>query len=90
MLSGPGAITTVMVLVNTYPRIEHKMAVMTAIALVGVASWLTLLAAVPLSRMIGNRGRAVFAKIISLLLGAIGIQFMINGIKPVMMEILHG
>ena len=89
MLSGPGAITTVMVLVNTYPRIENKMAVMVAIALVGAVSYVTLLAAVPISRMIGDRGRAVFAKIMSLLLGAIGIQFMINGIKPVMTEILQ-
>ena len=38
--------------------------------------------------MIGNRGRAVFTKIMSLLLGAIGIQFIINGVKPVIFEIM--
>lgn len=89
MLSGPGAITTVMVLVNLYPAWEQKIAVILSIAGVGIVSWLVLLAAVPLSRMMGDRGRAVFAKIMALLLGAIGIQFMINGIKPILLELMR-
>lgn len=89
MLSGPGAITSTMVLVNLYPRYEQKAVVLLAIAGVGVVSYVVLLAAVPLSRMIGDRGRAVFTKVMALLLGAIGIQFIINGLKPVLMEILR-
>ncbi len=88
MLSGPGAITSVMVLVNLYPRLDQKIAVIIAIAAVGAVSWIVLLAAVPLSRMIGDRGRAVFAKIMALLLGAIGIQFIINGVTPVALQIM--
>jgi len=89
MLSGPGAITSVMVLVNLYPGVEAKMAVLMAIIAVGAVSWVVLLAADPISRVIGSRGRLVFAKIMSLLLGAIGIQFIINGVKPVMLEIIR-
>jgi multiple antibiotic resistance protein len=89
MLSGPGAITTVMVLVTTYPGIEQKVAIIAAIAVTGLMSYVVLLAADPLSRLIGDRGRAVFAKVMSLLLGAIGIQFIINGVKPVMLEIMR-
>ena len=88
MLSGPGAITSVMVLVNLYPRFDQKIAVLVAITAVGAVSWIVLLGAMPLSRMIGDRGRAVFAKIMSLLLGAIGIQFIINGITPVALQIM--
>jgi len=88
MLSGPGAITSVMVLVNLYPRLDQKIAVIIAIAAVGAVSWIVLLAALPLSRMIGDRGRAVFAKIMALLLGAIGIQFIINGVTPVALQIM--
>jgi multiple antibiotic resistance protein len=90
MLSGPGAITSVMVLVNLYPSIWQKFAVIVAIVAVGIVSYLVLLAAVPLSRVMGDRGRAVFAKIMALLLGAIGVQFIINGITPVLTEIMHG
>jgi multiple antibiotic resistance protein len=90
MLSGPGAITSTMLLVNLYPRLDQKIAVAIAIFGVGVASYGVLLAAVPLSRFIGDRGRAVFTKVMSLLLGAIGIQFIINGLKPVLMEIIRG
>jgi small neutral amino acid transporter SnatA (MarC family) len=55
---------------------------------VGVVCYVVLLAAVPLSHWIGDRGRAVFSKVMALLLGAIGIQFIINGLKPVLMEII--
>lgn len=89
MLSGPGAITSTMVLVNLYPRFEQKLAVAVAIFGVGIVSYLVLLAAVPLSRFIGDRGRAVFTKVMSLLLGAIGIQFIINGVQPVLKEIIQ-
>jgi len=88
MLSGPGAITSVMVLVNLYPELGQKLAVIVAIAAVGALSYLVLLAALPISRVIGPRGRAVFTKIMSLLLGAIGIQFVINGVRPVLIEIM--
>ena len=88
MLSGPGAITSVMVLVNLYPHFDQKMAVMVAIFVVGATSYLVLLGALPLSRMVGQRGAAVFAKIMALLLGAIGVQFIINGVAPVIVDIM--
>ena len=88
LLSGPGAITSVMVLVNLYPGIEQKFAVAVAIAAVGAVSYVVLLAALPISHVMGDRGRAVFTKVMALLLGAIGIQFIINGLRPVVMEIL--
>ena len=89
MLSGPGAITSTMLLVNLYPRYDQRGALLLAIAGVGAISYIVLLAAVPLSRFIGDRGRAVFTKVMALLLGAIGIQFIINGVKPVMLEIMR-
>jgi multiple antibiotic resistance protein len=89
MLSGPGAISSVMVLVNLYPGMEAKIAVLISIIAVGAVSYVVLLAADPISRVIGSRGRLVFAKIMSLLLGAIGIQFIINGVKPIMLEIMR-
>jgi multiple antibiotic resistance protein len=89
MLSGPGAITSTMLLVNSYPRYDQKLAVGVGICGVGLVCYVTLLAAVPLSRFIGDRGRTVFTKVMSLLLGAIGIQFIINGLKPVLMEIIR-
>jgi multiple antibiotic resistance protein len=88
MLSGPGAITSTMVLVNLYPRFDQKLAVAVSIVGVGIASYIVLLAAMPLSRVMGDRGRAVFTKVMALLLGAIGIQFIINGLSPVLTGII--
>lgn len=81
MLSGPGAISSVMVFVNLYKDFEQRLAVIAAILGVGIVAWLVMLVAVPLSRLIGERGQAVFAKVMALLLGAIGVQFIINGIR---------
>ena len=89
MLAGPGAITSVMVLVNLYPEFDQKFAVIVAIAAVGALSYAVLLAALPISRVIGVRGRAVFTKVMSLMLGAIGVQFIINGMKPVLIDIMR-
>ena len=89
MLCGPGAITSTMLLVNLYPQIEQRIAIIVAILAIGVVAWIALLAANPISHVMGDRGRAVFTKIMALLLGAIGIQFVLNGIKPVAVEILR-
>ena len=89
MLSGPGAITSTMLLVNLYPRYDQHGTLLLSIVGVGLVSYITLLAAVPLSRFIGDRGRAGFTKVMALLLGAIGIQFIINGLRPVLMEIIR-
>jgi multiple antibiotic resistance protein len=77
-----------MLLVNLYPALNQKIAVSVAIFAVGLVCYVVLLAAVPLSHWIGDRGRAVFAKVMALLLGAIGVQFIINGLKPVLTEII--
>ncbi|MBK5257998.1 MAG: MarC family protein [Thermoanaerobaculia bacterium] len=89
MLAGPGAITSTMLLVNLYPRFDQKVAVTIAIIAVGAVCYLALLSANPLSRMVGDRGRAIFSKVMALLLGAIGVQFIINGVKPVLVEIMR-
>lgn len=88
MIAGPGAITSTMVLVNLYPRFEQKAAVVVAICVAGLLTYVVLLAALPLSHVMGDRGRAVFSKIMALLLGAIGIQFIINGVRPILTDIL--
>jgi small neutral amino acid transporter SnatA (MarC family) len=59
-----------------------------AIFAAGLLCYVVLLAALPLSHVMGDRGRAVFSKIMALLLGAIGIQFIINGVRPILTDIL--
>jgi multiple antibiotic resistance protein len=88
MLVGPGAITSTMLLVNLYPEIEQRIAIIASIVVVGIIAGVVLLAAAPISHVMGDRGRMVFTKVMALLLGAIGVQFVLNGIKPVIVEIV--
>lgn len=89
MLAGPGAITSTMVLVNLYPAWPQKFALMGAIVAVAVVSYIVLLAAHPLSHVIGERGRVVFSKVMAILLGAIGVQFVVNGLRPLLVEMIR-
>ncbi|HXI12909.1 MAG TPA: hypothetical protein VNM92_09695 [Thermoanaerobaculia bacterium] len=43
---------------------------------------------VPDSTFVGERARTVFSKIMALLLGAIGVQLVLNGIKPLIIDIV--
>lgn len=88
MLVGPGAITSTMLLVNLYPEIEQRVAIIGSIVAVGIIAGVVLLAASPISHVMGERGRMVFTKVMALLLGAIGVQFVLNGVKPVIVEIV--
>lgn len=88
MLAGPGAITSTMVLVNLYPQWSQRLALIGAIAAVAIISYVVLLMAQPLSNVIGERGRVVFTKVMALLLAAIGVQFVINGLRPLLVEMI--
>jgi multiple antibiotic resistance protein len=79
-----------MLLVALHSSLEARLAVLGGIAAIGIASYLVLLAALPISRFIGVRGRVVFDKVMGLLVGAIGIQFIIDGVRPLAKEMLSG
>ncbi|MBK7859518.1 MAG: MarC family protein [Archangiaceae bacterium] len=81
VLSGPGSIATVMVLMadqDVYPR---GLAVAIAIALTFVATYFILSMAQRLTRVLGQTGIAVTQRIFGLLLAALAIQFIADGAK---------
>ena len=81
LLSGPGAISA-MVLLTTGARdgLEYGL-VFVALLLIMLAAWVTLLLAIPIQRLLGITGLAVVSRMVGILLAALAVQFLIDGIR---------
>lgn len=79
MLSGPGAIASVMVWSSRAKHLDEKAALFAAIGLIAVATLLTLLFAPRLSRLFGKTGINIVTRIMGLILAATAAQFVLDG-----------
>jgi multiple antibiotic resistance protein len=81
MLAGPGAISTVMVLAGQSRSPLTTFAVYGAIALTALVSYLTLATATMVERRLGQTGMRILTRLMGLVLCAIAVQFIVDGIK---------
>ena len=82
MLAGPGAISSVMVLVGPIPSIFHWQmgAVLGSIGITCIVSYLVLAGAGRVRRVLGETGIRILVRIMGLLLVALAMQFFVNGL----------
>jgi multiple antibiotic resistance protein len=80
MLAGPGAISTVMVLMGPHAEIWRAIPVFAAIAVTAFISYLVLAGADRVSRFMGEAGIRIMMRVMGLLLTAIAVQFFLNGL----------
>jgi len=88
LIAGPGAISTVMVLVGQARDGGHRAALALAIAANILLTLVILLAAPSLVARIGATGQRIISKIMGLITAVIGIQFVLNGVETVSLAIL--
>lgn len=81
MLAGPGAISTVMVLALGAKGPLGTAALYLSIALTAYISFLTLAAASMVERRLGQTGMRILTRLMGLVLCAIAVQFIVDGIK---------
>jgi multiple antibiotic resistance protein len=89
MITGPGAITTVMVLMTqagTPPRVA---AVFGSVLLVLAITWGVLTAAPRLVRFFGQTGLNVMTRLMGLLVTVIAVQFIVDGARPILIEVMR-
>jgi multiple antibiotic resistance protein len=89
LIAGPGAISTVMVLVGQARDGGHRTALALAIAANVLLTLVFLLAAPALVRLIGATGQRIVGKIMGLITAVIGVQFVLNGVETVALAILR-
>jgi len=83
MLAGPGSISTVMVLMSEVPIWWHAFPIFVAIAVTAVAPYWTLAAADAVRNYLGETGISVVTRMMGLLLTAIAVQFILNGLTDI-------
>ena len=80
LLSGPGAIVSVFMLADKADTIEKQAAVYGSILVVGLISWLMLREAHRVVALLGQIGINVMSRLMGLVLAAIAMQFIIDGV----------
>ncbi len=81
MLAGPGAISLVIIQAHQAHTPLEIGVFLLAIAIVSLLVWITLKLAEPLGQWLGITGLNVFTRIMGLILAAIGVQMMADGLK---------
>ena len=81
MIAGPGSIASVMLLMARNDGIERSAVVLTALGLNLLLTLAALLAAGPIMRVLGHRIEAVITRLLGVLLAALAVQFVIDGLQ---------
>ena len=81
MLAGPGAISTVMVLALGAKSTAATVTVYVSILLTALITYLVLSAASMVERRLGQTGMRILTRLMGLVLSAIAVQFIVDGIK---------
>lgn len=83
LLTGPGALTTGMVLVQSATSFQATLLYVLAAVLVFVATYLILVNAELVSRKIGTMGTRAIARVMGVVLSAIAVNLVVQGIQTV-------
>lgn len=81
MLAGPGAITSVMVLVGQAETLWQMAAIYGAIAFTALICFLVLGSATRVAAILGPTGIRILVRIMGLLLVALAVQYFVNGLQ---------
>jgi multiple antibiotic resistance protein len=88
MLAGPGAISTTILLQNEAHNVPQHIALYGCILAVAVASYLIFRLAVRSAHWLNPIAMSIAIRVMGLLLAAVAIQFMLNGIKSFRLELI--
>ncbi|MEO5773490.1 MAG: MarC family protein [Sphingomicrobium sp.] len=81
MIAGPGSIASAMLWVSRAEGLSQTLVVLSAITVVILITMVTLLAATPLMRLLGEKIEAMVTRILGVILAALAAQFIIDGLK---------
>jgi multiple antibiotic resistance protein len=83
LLTGPGAITTIIVLIRTAGNLDLKLIVIGAILLTFFITFLIFRFSDYFNKVVGMTGTLVMTRLMGLFLGAIAVDFISTGIKGI-------
>ena len=84
MIAGPGSIASVMLLMSRNSGLERSAVVLAAMVTILLLTLAALLAAGPIMRILGAKIEAVITRLLGVLLAALAVQFVLDGVSAVM------
>ena len=89
LLAGPGSIAAVMVLAGKSTRWWELAPIIFSIVITAAITYVLLRAATRVDRFMGRTGRAILERTMGLLLAAVAVQFIVDGIREALPELLR-
>ena len=88
LLAGPGAITAIILLSGTGGHVVPGLMVLIGVIVVACAVVLSVfLIAEPVDRLLGETGKIVLTRLLGVLLAALAVQFVVDGVVEILQEI---
>ncbi|WP_375395849.1 MarC family protein [uncultured Sphingomonas sp.] len=84
MIAGPGSIASAMLLMSRNEGWERQGVVLAAMATILVLTLIALLAAGAMMRVLGTKIEAVITRLLGVLLAALAVQFVVDGVSEVL------
>lgn len=84
LLAGPGAISTTVIAAQSVPGWANRAAVIGCVLIVCALTWIVLKLAVPIGARLGRTGLNIATRLLGLLLAALAIQTMAEGLKTLL------
>ena len=81
LIAGPGAIATMILLMGQAEAWPDKLGVLALMAGMMVSTFVFFLAATRIERLLGRTGTIVVTRLLGMLLAALSVQFVIDGVK---------
>ncbi len=81
LLAGPGAVSTVILYAQRYTSFTHYLYLLGVIALMVCLTFLLFRMAPAIARLLGKTGINVVTRLMGLIMAAVGVEFIANGLK---------
>ncbi len=89
MISGPGAITNSIILMEDAENIGEKITLLLVLIVVIGLTFLILYSSSRIIRLLGTTGNNVLMRLMGLIVMVIAVEFFFSGLKPVVQDILN-
>jgi len=84
LLSGPGCLTVTILLFSQTPEFTGQISLVSAVLAIYAATYVALISAHRIKRVIGRTGDDILRRLLGVILAALSIQFIADGVRQIM------
>lgn len=89
MITGPGAITNAIVLMEDSNTSSKKLVLILTMAVICLISYIVLWSSSRIIKMLGDTGNKILMRLMGLIVMVIAVEFFFSGLRPILRDILN-